>query len=316
MPANPLTTRSRVVLEIASEMVGGPDPIFKQSKVSFRSQGGREWSRNLYGSSTYEMLDTVISGEALLAMMNPASLLAVAHLGKGPYASPQPVRVITVIPSEDQMVFAVRPETGLKTFEEVAAKRAKLRLGLRGQLDHGLQPMLKDVMDAVGFTLADFKSWGGDARHDGNIPFPNGAKFAAFVKGELDAVIDEASNAWVGQALDAGMTILTLTEPTVKRLEAMGHRRAYIRKKDYPKLAADVLTIDFSGWPVFVRADLADDTVTQICAGLDARKQNIPWEGEGPLPVERMCLEAPDTPQVIPLHPAAERFWRAKGYIR
>ncbi len=61
---------------------------------------------------------------------------------------------------------------------------------------------------------------------------------------------------------------------------------------------------------------LADDAlVEQICAGLDARKRRIPWEEAGPLPVERMCREAQDTPQLVPLHPAAERFWRARGYL-
>ena len=35
----------------------------------------------------------------------------------------------------------------------------------------------------------------------------------------------------------------------------------------------------------------------------------------GDLPVERMAREAPDTPQTVPLHPAAERFWRSRGYL-
>jgi TRAP-type uncharacterized transport system substrate-binding protein len=28
-----------------------------------------------------------------------------------------------------------------------------------------------------------------------------------------------------------------------------------------------------------------------------------------------MCRNTPDTPLVIPLHPAAERFWRDCGYL-
>jgi TRAP-type uncharacterized transport system substrate-binding protein len=31
--------------------------------------------------------------------------------------------------------------------------------------------------------------------------------------------------------------------------------------------------------------------------------------------VERMAREALDTPQTVPLHPAAERFWRGRGYL-
>ncbi len=87
------------------------------------------------------------------------------------------------------------------------------------------------------------------------------------------------------------------------------------RESAYPKLPHDVLSLDFSGWTVFVHAEADDALVTQICAGLDARKARIPWEEPGHLPVERMAREALDTPQCVPLHPAAERFWRSRGYL-
>jgi uncharacterized protein len=315
MPAHPLVTRSRVVLEIASEMVGGPDPVYKQAKVSFRTQQGREWGHSFYGASTFEMIDAVIRGEALIAMMNPVGPLTMAYRGRGRYSSPQPVRTIAVIPSLDQFAFVIRPERGITRFEEIGEKRPKLTVALRGQLDHALTPMIEDVARAAGFDIHDLDKWGGAAKYEGNIPFPNGPKFKALVEGRYDAVFDEAAPAWVGEALDAGLTVLPLAEATVKKLEAVGYRRAYIRKADFPKLPSDILTVDFSGWPIFVRADLPDETVAQMCRGLDARKHNIPWEGEGPLPVERMCREAPDTPQDVPLHPAAERVWREKGYL-
>ena len=57
------------------------------------------------------------------------------------------------------------------------------------------------------------------------------------------------------------MTILSLAEPAVAQLEALGYRRATIPKSRYPQLPGDVLTIDFSGWPLFVHAELADDDV-------------------------------------------------------
>jgi hypothetical protein len=53
-----------------------------------------------------------------------------------------------------------------------------------------------------------------------------------------------------------------------------------------------------------------------VCAALVERADRIPWQGEGPLPVARMCLDAPDTPQVAPLHPAAAAYWKAQGFLR
>jgi TRAP-type uncharacterized transport system substrate-binding protein len=95
----------------------------------------------------------------------------------------------------------------------------------------------------------------------------------------------------------------------------MGYRTGILAAKTYQGLERDVASIDFSGWPVFTRADLDDRRVVQICEGLDANKHLIPWQGEGPLPVERMCRDALDTPIDVPLHPAAERFWKERGYL-
>lgn len=313
--ANPITTRSKVVLEIASELVGY-DWSVMQAKVLLKSQGRQaDWALRLFGSGTLEGIDAVIKREADLAIVNPSTLLALAYRGVGPYASPQPVRLIAVIPSLDQFVFAVSSKTGLTTFEDIAARRYPLKVSVRGIPDHGVNVMLNDIAAAAGFSLADLRSWGGEVREEGAMPWPDGPKFQALVRGDIDAVFDEAADVWGDKALDLGMTMLPLSDATVRRLEALGYRRALLRKSVFGKLATDVLTVDFSGWPIFVHAELDDQRVTQICAALEARKHLIPWQGEGPLPLERMCVDAPDTPLDVPFHPAARRFWQERGYV-
>jgi TRAP-type uncharacterized transport system substrate-binding protein len=172
--------------------------------------------------------------------------------------------------------------------------------------------ILDHVMAAAGFSLSDVKSWGGDLKYRLSS---RGDRVSLVQRGEVDALFDEAVRNWVDDAVDAGMTILTFTEPTMRKLEALGYRRGWLRKSRFPKLPHDVMTIDFSGWTIFVHADAPDKLVTQICAGLDARKHLIPWQGDGPLPVERMVKDAEDTPLDVPFHPAAEAFWRKRGYI-
>jgi len=242
-------------------------------------------------------------------------VLAVALRGRSIFAKPMPVRAIAVIPSWDQFVFAVRPETGLTRFEDIAVRKAKLRVVMRGTPDHTLHHMFDDVAAAAGFSRVDIARWGGEVRKTGSVPWPHTETFKALVRGEVDAIFDEAAHSWVPQALDAGITILPLAEATVVKLEAMGYRRAVLPQSAYPKLPRDVLSLDFSGWTVFVHAEADAALVTRICAGLDARKARIPWEEPGELPVERMAREALDTPQTVPLHPAAERFWRSRGYL-
>jgi TRAP-type uncharacterized transport system substrate-binding protein len=283
--------------------------------VLLRKQGTAQWPLCLFASSTYEGVDAVVRGEAALAMINPAASLTLAYRGTGPYDTPQPVRTIAVIPSADQYVFAVKRETGLTAFEQIGTRRAPLRIATRGQRDHCLHIMLEHIAAAAGFTLDEFRAWGGETRPNGPLPLPGDAKFQALARGEIDAIFDEAVQEWLPAAVEAGMTILPLAESTVRVLEAQGYRRAIIPQALYPMLPADILTIDFSGWTIFTHADAPDALVTQICAALDARKHLIPWQGEGPLPLDRMVRNEPDTPMDVPLHPAAERFWRSCGYL-
>lgn len=310
------TIRSQLVLEMAAGLSAEPDQPLRQVKVSLRRQGSDEWPVTLLSSSTHEGLDAVVAREAALATLNPAAALTLAYRGTGSYASPQPVRALCVIPSLDQYVFAVRSDLGLRTLEDIPARRPALRIALRGQADHYLHVMLAHVAEAAGFSLADVEAWGGTLRREENgPPKAGGAKLAAVARGEIDAIFDEGAHGWVDAALDAGMTILSVGEPTLAALERMGYRRAVLPRARYPRLPADVATLDFSGWIVFVRADAPDALVRGMCAALDERKALIPWEGEGPLPIERMCRDAPETPLDVPLHPAAERYWEERGYL-
>ena len=311
----PATIRSRVVLEIASELVAMADHGNDQAKILLRPQGESGWPLALSGSSTIAGINEVVAGEAGLAIVNPSSALTVAVRGNPPFTEPQPVAPIAVIPSLDLCLFVVASETGLRYVEEIAEQRYPLRIALRGQADHWLQQTFTDLCQAAGFSLEDLKSWGGEAIREGHIPHPNGPKFAAMASGEINAIFDESAFNWGNDAIAAGMTVLDMGEDTMAKLEKIGHKRAIARKADFPNFSGDITTMDFSGWPIFVHAQAPDELVTQICAAFEARKHLIPWQYEGPLPLERMCRDCDDAPLTAPLHPAAERFWKTCGYL-
>jgi TRAP-type uncharacterized transport system substrate-binding protein len=310
----PAITRSKLMLEVASELVGGNDWVQRQATISLRPQGRGNWPLTLFASDDPEVIDEVVSGKVQVAIMNPVDPLTLAYRGTGPFNKPLPLRVVTVIPSEDQIAFAVSERTGVTSLEEIRERRVPLRVSLRKQPGHSTHFYIKHILNAAGFSLDDIKSWGGEIRYDAFIP-QAAERLDAIERGEIDAVFDEAINRWIYKALDHGIRPLSLDGPLLAKLEEIGFRRGVIPKVDYPKLPADVVSLDFSGWAVFTRSDTPDDFITAFCQALEARKDRIPWQGEGPLPLERMCRNTPDTPLVIPLHPAAERFWRDCGYL-
>jgi NMT1-like family len=308
------TIRSRLVLEVASELVDQRSWPYRQARIGLREQGSDSWSVTLFGSDGPAAIDEVARGEVQVAIINPAGLLPLAVKGSGPFKTPIALRAITVIPSPDQLAFAVSEKTGLQSLREVRERRYPLRVSMRGQMDHSLHVVVDEVLSAAGFSLADIVSWGGQVRYDAGLPNkPN--RLGAAQRGEVDMIIDEAVRSWVDDAAGSGFRVLPLDETMLAHLEDIGFRRAVIPKARYPKLPADVPSLDFSGFTVYTHANVADMIVTSICAALEARKDVIAWQEPGPLPLDRMCRDTPDGPLNIPLHPAAERFWRERGYL-
>jgi hypothetical protein len=308
------TIRSRLVLEIASEMVDQPSWPHRQAQVSLRPQGADDWAVNMIASDGPAAIEQVARGAMQLAISNPSGFLALAVRGTGPFAAPIPLRAITVIPSPDQLAFAVTERTGLKSLHEIRERRYPLRVSLRGQRDHALHPIVNEVFAAAGFSLDDMVSWGGQVRYDDGLP-KNDNRLGAVVRGEADMVVDEAVRGWINSAAGDGMRALPLDEPMLAKLEGIGFRRAVISKSRYPNLESDVPTLDFSGFAVYTHASVDDEVITSICAALEARKDRIGWQEPGSLPLEQMCRDTPAAPLTIPLHPAAEKFWRERGYL-
>jgi hypothetical protein len=141
------TIRSRVVLEVAAELVAAADQPRHQAKVLLRDHG-EDWPLALSTLSTVDAVEEVVSGGAALAFSNPSTVLTLAHRGNGPFKTPQPVRAIAVVPSLDQYMFAVKGDSGLTHFEDIGKQRYPLRIAGRAQQDHCLHMVLKDVMAA------------------------------------------------------------------------------------------------------------------------------------------------------------------------
>jgi TRAP-type uncharacterized transport system substrate-binding protein len=314
MRTHPHTTRSRLMLEVAAELVNRRDWPYLQARISLREQGSSEWPVTLFASDSPVAIPEVASGKTQFAIINPSMILKLAALGSAPFNAPIPLRAIAVLPSLDQMVFAVSADTGLKSFADIRARRFPLKVSLRGQPDHSLHIITNHVVAAAGFTLEDIIFWGGEVRYDRGMAYgPN--RIGAVQRGEIHAIFDEGASTWGNMALELGMNFLSLDETLLTRLESIGLRRGLIEQENFPKLPADVATLDFGGWPIYTHKDTPDMLVGDFCRALDASKDRIPWAEDTPLPLAQMVRDTPEGLLKVPLHPAAESFWRERGYL-
>ena len=98
------TIRSRLVLEVASELVDQPGWSYRQARVNLRRQGADDWPVTLFASDGPAAIEDVARGDVQVAIINPAGYLALAERGTGPFAAPISLRAITVIPSDRKSV--------------------------------------------------------------------------------------------------------------------------------------------------------------------------------------------------------------------
>jgi TRAP-type uncharacterized transport system substrate-binding protein len=310
----PAIMRSKLVLEAASQLVETSTWKYKQSMVTMRVQGSEAQAITILASDAPPSLEEVASGRADIAIINPTGVLTEAYLGKGPFTKPMPFRVITVMPSYDQLLFGVTTASGITSLRDIKEKKYPLKVSLRGQQDHSVHMVVDQVLAAAGFTLDDIRSWGGQVRYDNGLPdMPT--RIGAIERGEIDAIFDEAVIRWADDASRLGMRILSLDDGILSHMEELGFRRGILDKATHPGLPEDVPTLDFSGFAVYTRDDVPDDVIRDFCAAIEARRDLMPIEDGTPIPLEVMAKDTPEGPLDVPLHPAAEAYWGERGYL-
>ena len=160
MRTHPHTTRSRLMLEVASQLVNRKDFPYLQARISLREQGADEWPLTLFASDSPATIDEVAAGKVQFAIINPSMILKLAALGSAPFKEPIPLRVIAVLPALDQMVFAVKRETGLNSFSDIRARKFPLRVSLRAQPDHSLHLIVDHVLESGGIFSGRYRFLG------------------------------------------------------------------------------------------------------------------------------------------------------------
>ena len=271
-----------------------------------------------YGANHPDAVEEVHARRIDISILNPAAMLTMAHRGTGAFTSPKDVATIAVLPHDDRLGFAVADRLGFAGLADIAAARYPLRVSVRGSVDACTPIMVDVVLRAYGFSLDDIRGWGGEISYD--QPMPNHpSRIGRLERGEIDAIFDEGIVMWADLLAAAGASLLPLDPEHLTALEAQGFRRALIEKSRYPSLPADVPAVDYSGWPIYCRADTPAPLVEKFCQALVRRRDHIPWDIGGvsqpPLPLERMVRESPVTPLDVPLHPQAAAVWQQHGFL-
>jgi len=271
-----------------------------------------------FAADSFRELKLLGQGKVSVAWINPSASVTLAYKGTGPIGKPIPLRAIACFPSWDVMGFAVHESTGITSLEQIRKERIPLNLstGPTSKADLIESPvtfMVHAALTAAGLSFADIRKWGGKIQEVTRPSHP--ARRDGIEKGTINAVFDEGIKSWGQTAIDNGFRYLPIEGTILKRLKAMGYRAGVLPKTYFKGLKSNVPTIDFSGWPVVVRADMPNRIAYALCEALEARRKMIPTDNFKPLSIFQLCANDIEAPLDVPLHPGARKFYRDRGYL-
>jgi TRAP-type uncharacterized transport system substrate-binding protein len=247
---------------------------------------------------------------------NPAGLSAMAYLGRGFYKEKIPLRAIGVFPTWDRLIFAVRKDIGIGSFEELKEKKYPLRISTRRRIK--LQTTvyaIEELLKAYGMSFREIERWGGKVIE---APNPSGLERRDHIdSGKADAVFDEGIKSWGQQALDAGMRFLPINDAAARHMQKIGFPSATLTREHYSKLDSDILCVDFSGWTFFCHAGLSSMLAYKMAKAVDLCHQQIPVDhfDKRAMTMLEFCRGGEAGQLTIPLHPGAKKYFREKGYL-
>ena len=272
-----------------------------------------------FATGSFREIIAVANKKYSMAWVNPSVLLTMACRGKGPFRKPRPLCAIAVFPSWDVMGFAVHESTGVTSLEQIAAEKIPLRVstGRIPKNDLGGNATMftvSAVLKAAGFSLAQMRRWGAKFH---NAPRPSDpSRRAAIESGAVNAIFDEGIKSWGQTALDNGFRYLPVTGKVLSQLTRLGYRSALLSDAHFKGLARPVPTLDFSGWPMIVHADMADKVAYALCEAIEHCRADFPTDNFKPLDIAQLCANDDEAPFDAPLHPGAKRFYRERGFLK
>lgn len=264
----------------------------------------------------------VHNGQADLGISTPAGLLRAATGGHEIFESTGPMpdfRALAVLPQRDRMMFAVNPSLGVRSFSAICAKKIPLRIAI--SVDDGtnlIGYVSARILEAHGLDQDSVESWGGSW-----VKACRPEQVLALVESaQADAVIQEAiMTPWWRTLIETRTLVpVPVDEGPMNQLSTrIGFQRATVQAGFWSTVKEDIACVDFSDFLVLVRADMADDVAYLLTWCLVETRETIEAQYKH-IPPERSPLSYPLKPtsmaqSTVPLHPAAERFYRERGYL-
>lgn len=273
------------------------------------------------GTGYGDNIEALMCGEVDVTITTPYDVAPEwARAGTHFFADHPPadaIRSLGWLPQNDRLVFAIRADTGITSFQDLRDRKFPLKLasGFRTK-DNLMMWAIDRVLEEHGIEV---EAWGGQwVEHD----FPRIC--VPFVtNGQANAIINEAIVVpqWRELVEKVPMNFLPFEAEALDALANKYGLRPAVLPKGYLRAPEDVPCIDWSNWGILVRADMDEELAYRLTSIMVEQRAEL--EGRyRHLPSELAAMTYPIDPHAMwkgtgaPLHPGAERYYREHGYMK
>lgn len=316
LPRGSNFVRAKMLWEIGLNVAGNPATPYGGDRdmcITVGNGSGNEFSPILRMATGSPILaHSVAQGSLEMAMINPAGLLTQAYRGVGLFSHPLPLHIVASFPTWDWFGFVLHPKLGFTSLHDIRKEKYPLHVSVKEDITHSTRVFIDQLLAMYDFSIADIISWGGRLNLTGS---PTDARrMEALERDDLDAIFDEALPRWFDAALGYGMKPLELEPETFEKLAALGWKSDIVPTSQFKNLTKDYKGINYSGWPLYARADLSEQLVYDVCASLVERQHEMFWEESGYTgDIYQIFGDSYSTPCDIPIHDGTKRFLADRG---
>lgn len=273
------------------------------STITYQTSGG--------GLANAQLLER---GRVPLGIIHDVEL-KIAQDGRKPFKAPlKSLRVLAYMydwsPQQLIMTKDFAESHGIKTFDDIIAKKAPVRMVVNRQGNIAAE-IGEALFTAAGSSFEDLESWGG------RVVYAASAEQADLVKDRrVDLVnnslfVRHSSLLQVGQAVDVVM--LPISKAVVDKVsEATGVQPYTIKANSYPWQKEDMLTVTFGA--AIVATDKMDEktayNLTKAMVEQISRIQGVHNSMKALTPQLMGSLK------VAPYHPGAIKLYKEKGLMK
>lgn len=272
------------------------------------------------GTGYGDNIAALVAGEVDLTITTPFDVapewaLQGVHFFEGQPPAPF-LRSLGWLPQNDRLVFAVREDTGVRSFQDLRDRKFPLRLATGDRTSDNLMTwIIERVLEAHGIEI---EAWGGEwlGEDHPRICVPQ------VTTGRANAICHEGIVVpqWRELVESVPMRFLAFEEQALAKLTKTYGLRRGVLPAGYLRVEEDTPCLDFSNWAILVRDDMDEELAYRVTSIMVEQRSELEARYRH-LPPELAAMTYPIDPNVMwkgggaPLHPGAERYYRERGYM-